>query len=277
MPDLPISIAVQTLNEEAAIAECLRSVASFDDVWVIDSGSTDRTVEIATEMGAHVVDFRWNQEYPKKKQWQLDNVDFGHDWVLFLDADERVPAEMVAELRAKRHLLEAPDVAAFDIVLLYFFADRPLRHGHRVSKRSLVHRRRVSYPVVDDLGAPGMGELEGHYQPDAHGEVHWLESELIHYDPDPVATWFTRHNKYSDWEAYLATHQAGQVNEHRSSQGQVFRKVPLKPLAFFTYSYLARGGFLDGRAGFDYAMANSFYYWQIGVKTRERRRHSRGS
>jgi glycosyltransferase involved in cell wall biosynthesis len=271
---LPITVLIQTKNEEAGIRACVLGLGDFGEVIVVDSDSTDRTKEIARELGANVVNFSWNGAYPKKKQWQLDNVNTAHEWVLFMDADETPTPELVEELRAKLHALSSSTVAAVDIPLSYVFAGRTLRHGHRVVKRALVRRGRVRFPVVDDLGAPGMGELEGHYQPEADGGITATEFRILHHDVDPVRTWFDRHNKYSDWEAYLRTspNAKGAVGLLRSRQGQLFDHLPGKPLIFFLYSYVLRCGFLDGRAGLDYALALSGYYWQIGLKTRERHR-----
>lgn len=269
---IPISVLVQTKNEEVGIAACIRGLRDFDEVIVVDSMSDDRTAQIARELGATVVEFEWNGEYPKKKQWQIENARTRHDWVLFMDADETPTPELVHELR---HLFsdgsEHLDAAAFDIDLDYVFAGRTLRHGHRVTKRCLIDRKRVTFPVVDDIGIPGMGELEGHYQPQANGPVRRVSGRILHNDLDPVGTWFARHNKYSDWEAHLRARGSTKVAVRglRTQKGRVFDAVPFKPLVFFIYAYVLRGGFLDGRAGLDYAVALSTYYWQIDLKSRE--------
>ncbi|MDB6427909.1 glycosyltransferase family 2 protein [Curtobacterium sp. 20TX0008] len=269
---------MQTKNEAIGIEACLRALGDFDQVIVVDSRSTDETIDVARRMGAEVVEFDWNGRYPKKKQWQLDNVETRHDWILFLDADETPDEQLIESMRRAMNRPEEQRPAAYDLHLLYYFAQRPLRHGHRVQKRALVNRKGVRFPVIDDLNAPGMGELEGHYQPTAHGRVERLRGRLRHEDLDPVRTWFDRHNRYSDWEAHLAAAKSTAANRYRSRQGKAFAAVPFKPLLFFVYSYVARLGFLDGRAGFDYAFALAHYYWQIGLKTREqiggRNRHA---
>lgn len=272
---VPISVLVQTKNEEAAIGRCLAALIEFDEVIVVDSNSTDRTAALAKEAGRDVVNFTWDGAYPKKKQWQLDNLKTKHEWILLIDADEIPSRDLIDELRrlSRRRQLCG---AAYDIQLDYTFSGRLLRHGHRVVKRTLLRRNCVQFPIADDIGLPGMGELEGHYQPTAYGAVRQLRGRLIHDDPDPIATWFDRHNRYSDWEAGLrARHASRQVQQNRSRQGRLFDRVPGKPVAFFMYGYLFRRGFLDGRAGFDYALALTFYYWQIGLKVRENARRTR--
>lgn len=271
MTKIPITVLVQTKNEEVGIAACLAGLTEFDQVIVVDSDSTDRTKEIARAAGAEVVNFTWDGRYPKKKQWQLDHLETRHQWVLFIDADETPRPALVTELRALFSMAPRSE-AAFDIDLDYVFAGRVLRHGHRVTKRCLVRRGAVQFPVVDDLHAPGMGELEGHYQPAALGKTGKLKGRILHNDLDPVASWFTRHNRYSDWEAHLRLDRTlkKEVAERRTLKGRIFDAVPFKPVLFFAYSYIGQGGFLDGRAGFDYATALAMYYWQIGLKTRER-------
>lgn len=274
---IPITVLVQTKNEEVGIAACVRALHDFGEVIVVDSDSEDDTKQIATECGAQVVNFTWNGDYPKKKQWQLDNLKTQYEWVLFIDADETPTTELISELRREFPSDRAqPAGAAFDIDLDYVFAGRVLRYGHRVTKRCLLHRSRARFPVVDDIGLPGMGELEGHYQPVADGIVRRLRGRILHNDLDPVNSWFARHNRYSDWEANLRMNAAlrNEIASKRTWKGRVFDAVPFKPLMFFTYAYVLRAGFMDGRAGLDYAIALSTYYWQIGLKIREQRRNA---
>lgn len=266
-----ISVVVLTKNEEVGIGNTLAKLADFDDVIIVDSHSTDRTVPIAVAHGARVVLFEWNGEYPKKKQWALQNSGARNDWVLLLDADEYPSRSLLGELALLEDVIDTAGYGAYDINLLYRFAGRYLRHGHVVTKRSLLQVGRARFPVVDDLAAPGIREVEGHYQPEVHGKVGRLAYRIVHDDRDPVSSWFARHNRYSDWEAHLRLDAQVRRNiaSKRTAKGRLFDSVPFKPLLFFAYAYIARGGFFDGRAGFDYAIALAMYYWQIGVKTRE--------
>lgn len=271
-----ISVIVLTKNEEEGLGNTLSNLSDFDEVIVVDSMSEDRTVEIAKAHGARVVDFVWDGKYPKKKQWSLDNAGARHPWVLLLDADEYPSPALIRELSTLGSRLPTSPNGAFDIHLLYRFGGKLLRHGHVVTKRSLLHTARARFPEVNDLSAPGIREVEGHYQPETSAPIGRLVHRIIHDDRDPVSSWFARHNRYSDWEAHLRLNNAlrSEIASKRTRKGQIFDAVPLKPVLFFLYAYVARGGFLDGRAGFDYASALAMYYWQIGVKYRELQRNA---
>lgn len=266
---IEISVVVLTKNEELAIGPCLDSLTRFSEVFVVDSQSTDATVEIAVAKGATVVPFVWDGKYPKKKQWALENCPFTHDWVLFVDADEMVTEELAHELSAL-DLTESASFVAYESALDYYFLGRRLSHGHKVVKRALVRRSKCAFPVIDDLQAQNMWEVEGHYQPVCQGPVAKLKGRIDHYDREPLFHYFDRHNRYSDWEAQLrVTTQNVAVRATRSKQGRRFDALPFKPLVFFLYAYVLRSGWRDGRAGFHYAMAHMFYQWQISLKARE--------
>ena len=273
---IPLTVVILTKNEEYAITNCLESVKEADQIIVFDSNSTDRTVQFAREKGVTVVNFTWNGQYPKKKQWALQNEEIRNDWVLFLDADEAASKFLIDELRILLLHPNKMDFGAYVIELDYFFLGRKLRFGHKVRKRALVNRKCCSFPVIDDLNVSNMWEVEGHYQPICDKQVGVLAGKISHLDPDPLFDYFSRHNKYSDWEAELRMNpkMKESVRNLRTSQGAFFDKLPCKPLLFFIYSYLIKSGWRDGRSGFHYSLALSFYYWQISVKVLERRRNA---
>lgn len=270
---IPITALVLTKNEERVIARTCDKLQLFDQILVVDSKSVDKTREIAESKGATVVDFEWDGQYPKKKQWSLELSCIRNDWVLFVDADEYPDDVLLGQLLRNARRLATTTFAAFDLRLRYSFLDRELRHGHRVTKRALVHRSRCRFPVVADLDVANMWEVEGHYQPVSSGKIGQMPGALIHEDPDPLFDYFARHNRYSDWEAHLQAKDTVQraVDNVRSRRGKRYARVPLKPIVFFLYSYVLRLGFLDGGPGFHYALAHSFYFWQISVKVRQLR------
>lgn len=278
MAKVPITAIVITKNEGKAIEECLASLEFCHQVVVVDSASSDGTQELARAAGADVVEFEWNGAYPKKKQWAVEHAVVANHWVLLLDADEIVSEALAQEIRAFFHSGKADAYAAGKFRLLYRFAGKWLRHGHSVVKVSLLRKDKCRFPVIDDLRIGGITEVEGHYQPEVRGSVFTFEEPLLHDDPDPVGTWIDRHNRYAEWEASLREDPSARrhVRGARSRQGRLFDRIPMKALLIFLYSYVIRRGFMDGRAGRDYAIGMSWYHWLIELKRRELQRSRAG-
>ncbi|HCM83825.1 MAG TPA: glycosyltransferase family 2 protein [Alphaproteobacteria bacterium] len=256
---IPIAVVIMTKNEALRLPACLASLQNqFAEVFVVDSNSDDDTAEIARANGAVVVNFTWQRSYPKKKQWGMENLPATSDWMLYLDADERVTPELISELRElMRGNLD--DYGAFWVAADPIWQGRRLRHGQSNNKICLKHRRRVQFPVIDDLDTP-KNEVEGHYQPNVTGRTGVLKSRMTH-DCDPITGWFRRHVHYAEVAAImsqrnLAQHEIG----FRARCKKLFYQLPLQGLIIFLYGYVWRLGFLDGRAGFDYAAARGWYY-----------------
>ena len=268
---IPISVVIFTRNEEANIRDCILSASEFSETLIIDSESSDRTVEIANSLGIQVVSFKWNGEYPKKRQWSLENVTYKNNYILFLDADERISASLREELRY--FITKYADYySAGSISIDYYFAGKQLKYGQRPKKIVLLRLGKAQFPAIDDLGASGMGELEGHYQPIINGKTRKFKHRIIHKDHDLVSSWMNRHVNYANWEAHLLINRQVKRDVDVSKGGLVtfFHKIPFRPLVFFFYSYFFKFGFLDGKPGFDYAFAKSWYYWLSRVIAREK-------
>lgn len=269
---IPVTVIVLAKNEEASLPDCLSSLRRYERVVVVDSGSSDRTADLATEAGADVVQFQWNGRYPKKKQWALENSSLQRPWALLLDADERSTPELERFLRTFLDVEGAgpSGVGAVDLGLRYVFLGRELKHGHKVAKRSLLKVDSVRFPEIDDLDVANMWEVEGHYQPVVKGRITALSRVLRHEDKDSLFDYFARHNRYSDWEASLRFRDLDRrVGEVRSRQGRLFARIPLKPVIFPIYALLIRRGLMDGIPGICFALAQAIYYAQIELKLRE--------
>lgn len=269
---IPISVVVMTRDEAVNLAHCLAPLRRFAQVFVVDSASTDGTPDIARAWGATVTPFRWNGRHPKKKQWCLENLPFAHDWVLYVDADERLTPALVDELAGL--MARGPACAGYIVAGRPVFLGRRLRFGAGNAKLALLDRRRARFPEVPDLDVAAMWEVEGHYQPLVDGPVGRLRAPLLHTDDKPLAAWFDRHNRYSDWEAALRAdgRMAALIaldRPRRRLLKRLLHAMPLRPLAVFLHAYVLKLGFLDGAAGLHHALARAFYYWQIGVKTRQ--------
>lgn len=266
---LPISVLIVTKNEEGRIRRCLSSLAqNFEQVVVIDSASTDSTQDLARAAGAEVVDFRWNGRYPKKRQWCLENLALRHDWVFFLDADEEATPEF---LEAIGHIdwAEAPE-AGFFVTGAYVLRGRVLRQGLQNNKLCLLHRARMEFPVVDDLDIPGMGEIEGHYQPVRtsgyeRAPIGRIKPPILHHALADGPAWEERHQRYALWETGMDK-QAGWPQDPvptRARLKALFKALPFRAEAAFLHSYILKAGFLDGPDGFTLAYSRWRYYRMI--------------
>lgn len=274
---IPVSVVVMTRNEAVNLPHCLCALDRFAERFVVDSGSSDGTPAIAAAAGARVVPFQWDGRYPKKKQWCLDRLPFGQDWVLFLDADERIGSALVEEIAVLMD--EGPRHAGYFIDGRPVFLGRRLRFGAGNRKLVLFDRRKARFLPVPDLDVATMWEVEGHYQPTIDGTLGQLRHSLDHADNKPVAAWFERHARYADWEAALRSDGRMKDLIARESGRRRWMKVglsvmPARPLLVFLHGYFVRLGFLDGGPGLQHALARAFYYWQIGVKIADARRRA---
>jgi len=126
MPKLPISVLIPAKNEETNLSACLASLTPADEVFVVDSQSSDRSIEIAESYGATVVQFCFNGRWPKKKNWSLENLPFRNQWVLIVDCDERITPELWEEMAIA---IQNPDYGGYYLNRRVFFLGRWIRFG----------------------------------------------------------------------------------------------------------------------------------------------------
>jgi glycosyltransferase involved in cell wall biosynthesis len=275
-----VSVLIPALNEARNIGACVESARWADEVVVVDSGSQDGTAELARERGAGVVRFQWNGAWPKKKNWALANVAWKGDWVLVLDADERVPAELAREIRSE---LERPRAEGYFINRRFMFLGQWLRHcGYYPSWNLRLFRRELGrYERLVD-GDTGSGDNEVHEHVVLQGRTGRLQGELLHLAYPDIATWMEKHNRYSNWEARVEVLGAsggargcGGVAARRRLR-EWSRRLPFRPSLRFIYSYLLRGGFLDGYAGYVFCRLLATYEMMSVFKAHELRARRRG-
>jgi len=277
---MPISVLIPTKNEEKNIHKCLTNVSWADEIYVVDSGSTDQTQAIARRMGANIVNFVWDGQGPRKLNWSLQHIPFRHEWLFVVDADEEPSVALQQEILA-RVLQRQEACAGYLLPYQYYFLGKLLKHGDPLRKLVLFKHRLARYERRE---VPGLAayDLEMHCHPIVQGKIGRLCSPMIHRDADDLHHHFARHNLYSDWEALLRTrygtrNQTGEIKPHlfgsaverRRFLKQCFLKLPGKPWLYFLYAYVLRGGFLDGRPGFIYNVLKAFYWYQIGIKEYE--------
>lgn len=260
---IPVSVIVVTRNEAAQIGRCLAALKNFAEVIVVDSNSTDNTADIAGQAGAQVTSFTWNGTYPKKRQWCLDHLALKSDWVFFVDADEVVTDDLMREMAMLFN--NEPECAGYFIKGRYVLNGKTLRFGLQNNKLCLIDRRRMAFPVIDDLDLPGMGEIEGHYQPVvkpefAGAKVGRLQNALLHYAYD--RGWEERHRRYAAWESGMNRKAAWPRDPLAGRQllKEIFRTLPGRGVWAFLHCYFLRLGVLDGRAGLRLACDRFRYY-----------------
>lgn len=273
----PISVLILTLNEEVNLAECLDSCAWCDDVVVFDSHSSDRTREIAALKNARFIQ-RPFDNYAAQRNAALTEVPFKHPWVLMVDADERVPADLAAEMQ--RAVADAgQDIVLFRMRRKDYFLGRWLRRssGYPTWFGRLIRRGRVRVER----------EINEEYIPD--GKVLHLRAHLLHYPFNKgIAYWYERHNIYSSMEAFAKIRGRNaplspkalwspDPTERRRVLKQLGYRLPLRPVLVFLYLYIIRLGFLDGRAGLAFSRMRASYELLIDLKVLEAERRRSGA
>ena len=224
-PRQPLSVTIITLNAATQLEACLRSVRFADEVVVVDSGSTDGTQALAERFGARIIAQDWLGFGPQK-QFAVDAA--AHDWVLCLDADERVTPELQASIE---NALQNPSTAAFRFPRRNRFLGRYLKHGEGYPDWSLRLFDRRQARWSDDAV---------HEKVETKSRVSELAGDLLHDSAESLATYLTKQNRYTSLAAEMAL-AAGK----RAS----FGRIAFSPLVRFIKFYLIRQGFRDGLPG----------------------------
>jgi len=276
MSRVPVSVIVPVKNEAANLGRCLESVAWADEVWVVDSHSTDATAEIAASTGARVVQFEFAGAWPKKKNWSLENLPCSHEWVLLLDADETLPPNAEAEIRAIVTAPGGPD--GYWINRRFNFLGRWLRHAYYPNWNLRLFRHALGrFEKLTD-SATDSGDVEIHEHVVVRGTTARLRAEMDHYAFPSVASFIEKHNRYSNWEARVALDRAGGRGPQHTRVGarrwlrRLSLALPCRPLLRFLYVYVWQRGFLDGRAGYYFARLHATYEFLCVAKTYELRK-----
>lgn len=278
---LPVTVLIATKNEACNIRECLQSVRWAAQVCLIDSQSTDDTVEIANEEGAEVHQFYYQGGWPKKRNWALQSVPIDNPWVLILDADERVSDELRDEIE---QATQQTQYDGFYIKWKFVFLGRWMKHSwsHGWMLR-LFRRGKGEY---EDLGMRGEGgwDAEVHENIVVDGNCGRLRTPLIHHTRQDLEYWIRKQNEFSTWNAKRRLQQlqepfpplrylfAKDPGLKRRWLKALFIRLPGKPLWMFLYLYVFKLGFLDGRAGYYFCMLRAMHEFNICSKIFEQRR-----
>jgi hypothetical protein len=272
-----LSVLIPTLNEARNLADCLRSVSWADDVVVVDSSSNDGTQAIAQKAGARVIDFKWNGRLPKKKNWALENIPWKNEWVLSLDADERITPELGEEIRAE---LKEPRADGYFINRRFIFLGKWIRHcGYYPSWNLRLFRHRQGHYETLCEGDTGSGDNEVHEHVVLSGTTANLKSDMLHFAYPDVYTWIEKHNRYSNWEAHVEVEGGGALGKMagaglatRRRLRTWSRRLPFRPALRFFHDYVLRRGFQDGYAGYVFCRLLASYEMMSVFKAYELRR-----
>ena len=262
----PVSVLVLTHNEQVNIVACLESVGWASEVFVVDSFSTDRTVELAESLGATVARHEF-ETCAAQWNWSLDNLPFANDWVLVLDADERVPRSLAEEI-AQAVANPAQRYAGYWMKRRFFFGGKWLRHGGLYPTWIVRLFRRSA-------GRFGRHGISEHLM--LEGSKGYLSAPFDHCDRKPLSDWIQKHNRYAGLEVEEFVHGQSESENGCSirarlwgSQAErkfwiklrVWNRLPLlaRPFLFFIRNYFLKLGFLDGREGLIYHVLWSFWY-----------------
>lgn len=280
---LPISIIIPVKNEARNLVACLQSVAWADEVWVVDSHSTDQTVAIAQSSGARIAQFDYAGGFPKKKNWALTNLPFKHEWILLLDADERVTPELAAELRDLWQRADKLD--GYYVNRKLIFLGRWIKHcgwypswNLRLFKHQLGRYEKLAAEDVENTG-----DVEVHEHILLTGRAGYLQNDLLHEDFKTVYHFVERHNRYSNWDARVYYNLArglsgdggigaslfGAPVERKRFIKRLWARLPFRPLLRFIWMYFIKRGFLDGKPGLIFCTLMTMHEAVISAKMYE--------
>ena len=254
---------IMTKNEEKNIVDCLLSMKDFAKrCVVIDCGSTDRTVELARENGADVY-FHEFEYYAKQFNWGIDNCDIDTEWIIRLDADERFPKELNAEIEGLIEKHKDEEMNGITIEANFFFLGRCMKHGLRNKRKMMMFKR-------------SCGRIEDRRR-DAHSVISEgfsvsTKHKFLHYDFKDLDSYIKRYNWYAtrEMQDYIDFTRGASTDintdeailKQRKKKFGFYYKCPryLRAWAWFLYNYIFRGGFLDGKEGLVFCFLECYWY-----------------
>lgn len=272
-----VSALIMTLNEEKNIASCLESLAWCDDVVVLDSGSSDATVEIARRHGARVVDRAYDSECGQRN-FGLTGIRYRHRWLYIPDADEVTPDDLRDEMlaiAADPSRRESFFYARYKNMFMGRWIRRSSLYPTWIPRLVCIERVRFERSVhTRCIGETPPGRLKAHF---------------IHYSfNNGLTAWYEKHNRYSQVEARecleILRHRgipwsrlfSMATGERRRAVKELALRLPFRPTLRFLYMYVIRAGFLDGWRGFTYCRLLATYEHMIVLKTVELERREKG-
>lgn len=259
-----VAVIVLTYNEEVNIAQALASVAGWaNEIFILDSFSTDRTLDVARPYGCHIVQHAF-EDYSKQRNYAIDHLPIQSGWILFLDADEWLPDALKREISTV--LAAGPHANGFYMNRKLIWMGRWIRRGY--------------YPAwILRLFRRGQGRCEDRDLNEhliVSGDTAQLRENLIHEDRKGVTEWIVKHNQYATRGAAALFHSASEPQGHeiearffgaqaertRWLRQRVWNRMPplVRPFVYFFYRYVLKGGFLDGRRAFIFHFMQALWF-----------------
>jgi glycosyltransferase involved in cell wall biosynthesis len=264
------SIYILTYNEELDIAPCIESAMLSDDIIVVDSCSSDRTVEIANRYPVRVIQHAF-ESHGKQRTWMLENIPPKYEWVYILEADERMTPELFAECG---QVMKNPEYIGYYVAERVMFMNHWIRHSTQYPRYQMRLFRHGKVWFTD----------YGHTEREVcDGSTSFLKETYPHYTSGKgLSRWIDKHNRYSTDEARETLNQLEKGNvdwgalffgksevERRRALKDLSLRMPARPIVRFLYMYFILGGFLDGHAGFAWCTLQAFYEYLILLKAWE--------
>jgi glycosyltransferase involved in cell wall biosynthesis len=278
---VPVAVVILTYNEENNIRACLESVSDFSEsIFVVDSGSTDQTLQIASEFKVTIVHNKF-ENYSQQRNWALSNLPIQTEWVINLDADHRLTPELKKELISMFNTGIPHDINGFLVSRRTIFMGKWIRYGgHYPTYHAVMFRK-------------GFGKCEEKLY-DQHfvvnGKSLKLKGDVIDLITESLTTFTERHNKWSTLEAIQQTSKKdlknndtiqgslrGNAIQSRRYVKNIYEKFPLffRPFLYFIIRYFFRLGFLDGTRGLIFHFLQCFWFrFLIDAKIYERKKHN---
>lgn len=270
-----ISVLIPTYNEEKYIENCLKSVSWAEEIIIVDSFSTDNTLDICKKYSDKILQHEYVNS-ATQKNWSLQNLDFAGDWIMIIDADEQVPIELRDEILSR---VGKEEFAGYYFPRKNYFLGKWLKYGHFYPDWSI------------KLFKKGAAKFENkcvHAEAIVEGKVGYMKNPLIHYPWESISDYVQHVNKFTDWRAQdIYRSSSGQMEVELVSYPKfmrpwlkiIWRYLPLKPFFRFLWFYIFKLGFLDGYRGFLLAVLEGWSIYLAYAKCweiREREKQENG-
>lgn len=258
---LDLTVIVLTYNEELHIRRCLKNIKQYaSKIYVIDSFSTDKTVDICKELGAIVLQNKWPGNQAEQFNWAIDNINIETEWVLRLDADEYLLPELIDEFKEKLPKIDK-NITGISLKRRHIFLGKWVKRG--------------TYPVIIlRMFRNGKGRCEQRLMDEhlilSEGDIITLENDFVDHNLNPLVWWIEKHNNYAireavellDLELNLSKKDNSKHTSQKEQNKKLYIKIPifLRAFLYFCVRYFIKGGFLEGKEGFLWHFLQGLWY-----------------